>query len=42
MHPLAFRTAEIPPPRWQVEWRVIEIASESLGFDRTRLTPSAR
>lgn len=30
------------PPFWEIEWRVVEIAAEQLGFDREAVTAEAR
>jgi sulfatase modifying factor 1 len=31
-----------PPPIWELEWRVVEITADSLGFDRDELSPQSR
>src|SRR5262245_49767074 len=36
------RVVPPPPPRWEVEWKVVELASESALVDRARITAQSR
>src|SRR5207245_2646644 len=39
---MATRQELLVPPLWEIEWRVVQIACEVMGFDRSRATPESR